>query len=669
LNRTLVTSALPYANGDIHIGHLVEYIQTDIFVRFLRLTGEDVIYVCASDSHGAPIEINAAKKGMTPRELVSEFHQRHQTDFARFEIGFDEFYSTDSPENQKHSEIIYLRAKEKGHVSSREIEQYYCERCGRFLPDRYIKGTCPRCSAQDQYGDVCESCGATYRPTDLNDAHCAICGAEPQLRNSTHLFFKLVDFSDFLDEWTSHPGRLQDEVRGFVKSWIDQGLRDWDISRDGPYFGFKIPGEENKFFYVWLDAPIGYIAATEHYCSKRHGASLEDYWIDPKSDAVIHHFIGKDIAYFHTLFWPAMLKAADYRTPTFVHVHGFLTVDSRKMSKSRGTFITARQFADQINPWFLRYFYASKLGPSIDDIDLNLEEFINRTNAELVNNITNLISRSAGFLNKRLDSRLGAIPKGLDDVKSEILARVGTCSGDYRSLKYANVVRNILAISDIANNYVQKNEPWSSIKSDPEKSRNDLTFAINCIKILTVLLKPILPAYTLKVEQLLGVQNLRWEDAKFDFENRTINTFEKLIDRLEPGIMDRLIAASINNVQSKQSRVQIPDFKEEISIEDFARLDLRVGKILSATEVEGADKLVKLRVDVGKEIRTVFAGIKSSYAPDELVGRTVAVVCNLAPRKMRFGVSEAMVMAASSPGGKIILCEFDQEASPGSIIK
>ena len=669
MNRTLVTSALPYANGDIHIGHLVEYIQTDIFVRFLRLTGEDVIYVCASDSHGAPIEINAAKKGMTPQELVSEFHKRHQTDFARYEIGFDEFYSTDSPENQKHSEVIYLRAKEKGHISSREIEQYYCERCGRFLPDRYIKGTCPRCSAQDQYGDVCESCGATYRPTDLSDAHCAICGAEPQLRKSRHLFFKLVDFSGFLDDWTSYPGRLQDEVRGFVKSWIDQGLRDWDISRDGPYFGFKIPGEENKFFYVWLDAPIGYIAATEHYCSKGHGTTLEEYWIDPKSDVVIHHFIGKDIAYFHTLFWPAMLKAADYRTPTFVHVHGFLTVDSRKMSKSRGTFITARHFADQINPWFLRYFYASKLGPSIDDIDLNLEEFINRTNAELVNNITNLISRSAGFLNKRLDSRLGAIPKDLDDVKSLILAHVDRCSDDYRSLKYANVVRNILAISDIANNYVQKNEPWSSIKSDPEKSRNDLTFAINCIKILTVLLKPILPAYTEKVEQLLGVQNLRWEDAKFDFENCAINTFEKLVDRLEPGIMDRLIETSMHNVAPKQSRLDIPDFKEEISIEDFARLDLRVGKILSATEIEGADKLVKLRVDVGKEIRTVFAGIKSSYAPDELVGRTVAVVCNLAPRKMRFGVSEAMVMAASSPGGKIILCEFDQEALPGSVIK
>lgn len=669
MSRILVTSALPYANGDIHIGHLVEYIQTDIFVRFLRLIGENVVYVCASDAHGAPIEINAAKKGMTPQELVGEYHRRHQMDFGRFEISFDEFYSTDSPENQKHSELIYLRAKEKGHIVSREIEQYYCERCGRFLPDRYIKGECPRCSALDQYGDVCEACGAIYRPTELNDAHCAICGGKPELRTSRHLFFKLMDFADFLQDWTSSPGHLQDEVRGFVRTWIDQGLRDWDISRDGPYFGFKIPGEENKFFYVWLDAPIGYIAATEHYCSNKSDISVEDYWINHESDIEIHHFIGKDIGYFHTLFWPAMLKAADYRIPNAVHVHGFLTVDSRKMSKSRGTFITARQFADHINPWFLRYFYASKLGSTIDDIDLNLEEFVNRTNAELVNNITNLISRSASFLNKRLDSRLGVVPQSCEDLKTQIFSHVEQCYLEYKALKFANVIRNALAISDIANNYIQRNEPWAAIKSDPEKARNDLTFAINCSKILAILLKPIIPSYSAKVEEILAVKDLKWEDIQFDLEECSINTFEKLVDRLEPGTMNRLIEVSKDDLAATEKKTKTPDFKEEISVEDFSKIDLRVGKILSASDVEGSDKLVKLRVDVGKEIRTVFAGIKSSYSPEELIGQTVAVVCNLAPRKMRFGVSEAMVLAASSPGGKITLCELNPEAMPGSIIK
>ena len=669
LSKLIVTSALPYANGDIHIGHLVEYIQTDIFVRFQRLIGNNVLYVCASDAHGTPIEINAAKKGMTPQELVGEFHDRHQADFSRFEVSFDEFYTTDSPENQKHCEIIYLRAKEKGHIDSRDIEQFYCERCGRFLPDRYIKGTCPKCSALDQYGDVCESCGATYRPTELQDAHCAICGAKPEMRSSLHLFFKLIDFNDFLREWTSERGHLQDEVKGFVHTWIDQGLRDWDISRDGPYFGFRIPGEENKFFYVWLDAPIGYIGATEHYCAGKDDVSVEEYWIDHASKTEIHHFIGKDIAYFHTLFWPAMLKAANYRIPNAVHVHGFLTVDSRKMSKSRGTFITARQFADQINPCFLRYFYAAKLGPTIDDIDLNLEEFVNRTNAELVNNITNLISRSVSFLNKRLDSRLGIVPQGCEGLIKDVLAHADRCLHDYNALKYSNVVRNILAISDIANNYVQQNEPWATIKSDPEKARNDLTFAINCSKIVAILLKPIVPSYSVKVEQILGLDDLRWEDIKFDLEQRSVNVFEKLAERLEPGAMTRLIEASKDDLAVKELKTDTPDFKEEIAFDDFEKIDLRVGKILSASEVEGSDKLLKLRVDVGREIRTVFAGIKSSYSPQDLVGRKAAVVCNLAPRKMRFGTSEAMVLAASSPEGKIVLCDFGEEISPGSTIK
>lgn len=673
MHRILVTSALPYANGDIHIGHLVEYIQTDIYVRFLKLVGKDVVYVCASDAHGTPIEINASKRGIKPEELVSEFHQRHKADFARFEVQFDEFYSTDSPENKRHSETIYLRAKEKGHITTRDIEQYYCVECGRFLPDRYIKGTCPKCSTPDQYGDVCESCGATYRPTELIEARCAICGAIPSLRTSKHFFFRLVDFSDYLIEWTSAPGRLQPEVRDFVRTWIDTGLQDWDISRDGPYFGFLIPGETEKFFYVWLDAPIGYIAATEHYCSKREDRTVEDYWIDPEADVEIHHFIGKDIAYFHTLFWPALLAAADYRTPTEVHVHGFLTVDSRKMSKSRGTFITARQFADFLSPSYLRYYYATKLGNSIDDLDLNPEEFVNRTNAELINNITNLISRTVGFLNKRLDSTLGVIPADVRGLVEEVEAAVVRAKESYQRLRYGLATREILHISDVANNYVQQAQPWATAKAEPDRARNDLTFAVNCIKIITVLLKPILPSYCAKVEQILGLPDLTWEDAVFDMEQKAIRTFEKLMDRLEPGTVEKLMEASRESLAPKEGGTavarEVPPFKEEITIEDLARADLRAGRILAAKVVEGSDKLLELEVDLGSEKRTIFAGIKSSYEPAALVGRTVAVVANLKPRKMRFGVSSGMVLAAENGQGKVVVCEFGGEVPPGTPIK
>jgi methionyl-tRNA synthetase len=670
VKRILVTSALPYANGDIHIGHLVEYIQTDIFVRFLRLTGSDVIYICASDSHGTPIEINASKRGITPQELVGEFHSRHGEDFSRFEISFDEFYTTDSPENQRHSEIIYGRAKEKGHITVREIEQFYCEACGRFLPDRYIRGACPKCKAQDQYGDVCESCGATYRPTEIGAARCAICGAPPSLRTSKHFFFRLIDFQEFLSGWTSEPGRLQPEVRSFVQTWIDQGLQDWDISRDGPYFGFRIPDESDKYFYVWLDAPIGYIAATEHYCNSRSDRNVEDYWLDPDADVEIHHFIGKDIASFHTLFWPATLKAADYRTPNKIHVHGFLTVDSRKMSKSRGTFVTARMFADFLSPWYLRYYYATKLGRSIDDLDLNMEEFINRTNSELVNNITNLISRTIGFLNKRLDSTLGKISSDVQTLVGEVEASVIRASDNYQGLRFNKVTRDILFISDLANNFVQQRAPWSTIKSNPEQSRNDLTFVVNCIKIISVLLKPILPYYCKRVEDILGVGDLKWNDAEFDLENRTIGTFEKLLDRLEPGVMEKLMVASRDNLAKKQAEpVQVsPGYKAEIVIEDFAKVDLRVGKILSAEDVEGSDKLLKLEIDLGRETRTIFAGIKSSYLPTDLVGAAVAVVCNLKPRKMRFGTSYGMVLAAGVPNGQVFLCKVNADIPPGTPI-
>jgi methionyl-tRNA synthetase len=671
LPKLLITSALPYANGDIHLGHLVEYIQTDIYVRFLRLIGQDAIYMCASDAHGTPIEINAAKRGISPKELVNEFHQRHKEDFAAFEISFDEFYTTDSPENKRHCEIIYLKAQEKGHITTREIEQYYCEVCGRFLPDRYIKGTCPKCGAPDQYGDVCEVCGATYRPTEVLDARCAICGSTPSLRTSKHFFFRLKDFNDFLSQWIAHPGNLQDEVRAFVSTWIEQGLQDWDISRDGPYFGFKIPGEDDKYFYVWLDAPIGYIAATEHYCAHLGNCKAEDYWIDPAADVEIHHFIGKDIAYFHTLFWPAVLKAADYRIPTAVHVHGFLTVDGRKMSKSRGTFITARQFANFLNPWYLRYYYSTKMSNSIDDLDLNIEEFVNRTNAELVNNITNLISRTIGFLNKRLDSRLGTLPEASRELMAEVQGFVERAKDDYAALRFNQATRSILSISDIANNYVQQNAPWTTIKTDPEQARNDLTFAANCIKIIDVLLKPILPLYCQRVEEILRLGNLTWDDAKFDLQNHEIGTFDKLLERLEPGALEKLVELGRQGEVEQEAALaaEVPPFKDEITIDEFGAMDLRAAKVRSAETIEGSDKLLKLEVDLGREIRTVLAGIKGSYEASELVGKTVLVVANLKPRKMRFGVSHGMILAAADKDGKVSICEVDSRIPAGTRIK
>jgi methionyl-tRNA synthetase len=670
LGKILVTSALPYANGDIHIGHLVEYIQTDIYVRFLKLLGEDVIYMCASDAHGTPIEINARNRGITPEELVARYHRKHREDFDAFEIGFDEFYTTDSPENRRHCETIYSRAEEKGHISIREIEQSFCTQCGRFLPDRFIKGTCPRCRAADQYGDVCESCGATYQPTDLDDARCALCGSTPSLRTSKHFFFKLGDFRDFLAEWTAEPGRLQEAELAFVRNWIDQGLEDWDISRDGPYFGFKIPGEEDKFFYVWLDAPIGYIAATEKYCASRDDRTLEEYWLDHDSDAVIHHFIGKDIAYFHTLFWPATLKAADYRLPSAVHVHGFLTVDGRKMSKSRGTFITARRFAEVLSPRHLRYYYATKFSDTIDDLDLNAEEFVNRINAELVNNIVNLISRAVGFLNKRLESRLGKTPADAEDLVRRVEAAVDTTREEYESLRFGRAVKQILLISDTANNYIQQNEPWAVIKSDPERARDILTFAVNCVKIVTVLLKPILPEFCRKVEKILDVGDLKWSDARFDMENRGIGRFEKLLDRLEPGAFEKLIEESRAGAAEADDRPahEVPEFADEITIDDFANMDLRAGKILSAEDVEGAKKLLKLEVDLGREVRTVFAGIKGRFDPEELVGKTVTVLANLKPRKMRFGVSQGMILAGIDDHGNAGLCELNPEIPPGTRI-
>jgi methionyl-tRNA synthetase len=538
MKRLLVTSALPYANGPLHLGHLLEFIQTDIYVRFRKLIGDDVLYVCASDAHGTPIEINATKQGITPQELVTKFHKQHKEDLDKFYIGLDNFYTTDSLVNRNHVERIFDKAQDKGYIVRRDIEQFYCETCQRFLPDRCIRGVCPKCGVEDQYGDVCEACGNVYEPTELLDAKCGECGSTPVIRTSKHYFFQLKLAEEVIVEWAGK-AQLHKDTRLLIDSWRTKGLKDWDISRDSPYFGFEIPGETDKYFYVWVDAPVGYISATDHFLLEnatsldRYHQDLKDYWLNPHTDVELHHFIGKDIVYFHALFWPALLHVAGYRTPTAIHVHGFLTQDSHKLSKTRGTSTTITPSNFDLDPNYLRWYFASKLRNSLSDVDFDTKEFVTRVNAELVNNITNLVSRSISFLNKKLNSMLGVIPQDTRELQDEINRIVKHTTGAYRDLNFSVAVSYILAVSDIANNYMQQSAPWSMIKTDPKRARNDLTFVINCVKIVTVLLKPILPSFCEKVEHILGLGSLKWEDAVFDTQLRTVNQFEKLLDRLE----------------------------------------------------------------------------------------------------------------------------------------
>ncbi|MBW2306187.1 MAG: methionine--tRNA ligase [Deltaproteobacteria bacterium] len=667
MSRILVTSALPYANGSIHIGHLVEYIQTDIFVRFLKLIGENAIYLCASDTHGTPIEVNARKLGITPEELVEMYHREHFQDFRDFEIMFDDFYTTNSPECERHAVNIYSRLKEKGHIYTREIEQSFCSNCQRFLPDRFIRGTCPNCNAHEQYGDVCETCNSTYNPTELRDARCAICGTTPVTRKSLHYFFRLSDFADFLKSWTIEDERLQPEVVNKVREWFDRGLEDWDISRDGPYFGFKIPGEENKYFYVWLDAPVGYVATTEHYCLQK-GLNFDAYWFNP--DTRIYHFIGKDIMYFHVLFWPAMLHGADYNTPSNVFIHGFLTVDGKKMSKSRGTFITARKYLEFLKPQFLRYYYASKLGNGVDDIDLNLSEFVHRVNAELVNKIANLVSRTVNFVNKQLEGRLGPLPPNISPLVQQVEEKRDLVHEHYAGRNFSKAIREICGVADIANTYLQETAPFHTIKTDREAARSSCTFAINCVKIIAIMLKPVVPSFSLQVEEILRLGDLQWKDARFDLEMHTIGPFVRLIDRMDEKEVLALVEASKETLggETDEEKPSMPPIKEEITIDDFSRMDIRAGEVISAETVEGADNLLRLTLDIGVIKKTVLAGLAKDYRPEDLVGRTLLVVANLKPRKTRFGVSDGMILAGGPAHGNLVVAELIDPIPPGSPI-
>ena len=662
--KILVTSALPYANGSPHMGHLVEYIQTDIWVRFQKLRGHNCIYVCASDSHGTPIMLKARELGITPEELTEGYSKEFVSDFADFGIEFDNYHTTHSPENEEIVGRMYQALRDSGDIYTRTIEQSYDEKEGMFLPDRFVKGTCPRCKSEDQYGDACEVCGATYAPEDLIDPKSVLSGTTPIKRESEHYFFKLGEYEERLRNWMT-VAKLDKNVIAKLDEWFDAGLKDWDISRDAPYFGFRIPGTEDKYFYVWLDAPVGYMASFKHLYDRTAGLEFDDYW-KVGSDAELYHFIGKDIMYFHTLFWPAVLEGSGFRTPTSVYAHGFLTVDGQKMSKSRGTFIKARTYLDNLNPEVLRYYYAAKLGPTIEDIDLNLDDFIARVNSDLVGKLVNIASRCAGFINKRFDGKL-ADTLADEALFAEIADASEVIAQHYEKREYSKAMRLVMALADQANRYIDEHKPWVMAKDENQLPEVQLvcTQGINMFRSLMVYLSPVIPGVASGARAFLNEDNWQWQDASSPLLGATLSKFKPLLTRVESDQVARMVE------QSKESTpVAETEQKDDyISIDDFAKVDLRIAKIEKAEPVEGADKLLALTLDVGDSQRQVFAGIKAAYDPDTLVGRHVIVVANLAPRKMRFGVSEGMVLAAGPGGEDIFLLSPDDGAKPGMRVK
>ena len=666
--QILVTAALPYANGSIHLGHLVEYIQTDIWVRFQKMRGNDCIYCCADDTHGTPIMIRARNEGVKPEQLIERMHDEHRSDFDAFDVVFDSYYSTHSDENRRFSELIYGRLKEGGHLESREVEQAHCEHDEMFLPDRFIRGTCPKCGVEDQYGDSCESCHATYNTVDLKDARCSICGNSPVRRSSRHFFFKLADFAERLKEWVSG-GHVHEQIHNKLMEWFEQGLRDWDISRDAPYFGFLIPGETDKYFYVWLDAPIGYMASTKNYCNLT-GRNFEDYWCNP--DCEIYHFIGKDITYFHALFWPAMLMGSGFNTPNRLNIHGFLTVNGKKMSKSRGTFVNAATYLKHLDPQYLRYYYACKLGSGPEDIDLSLEDFVNRVNSDLVGKLANLASRSVPMLVKKLDAKMGQLSDEARELLGPVQQAADEVAADYESCNYASAVRRITGLADQVNRYIDQRKPWSVIKEDSGHALETITATLNAVRLLTIYLKPVLPGFAEKIESILQIEPLQWKDSETLLENCGVAPFERLIERVDPKKVEAMIEESKEDQQQEQgepaqaSPLDAEPIAEQINFDDFMKVDLRVAQVTKAELVDGADKLLRLELDLGGESRTVLAGIRQAYEPEKLIGKKMVMAANLAPRKMKFGVSEGMILAAG-PGGKdVFALTVDDGAEPGS---
>lgn len=673
--KILVTCALPYANGSIHLGHMLEHIQADIWVRYQRMRGHQVYFICADDAHGTPIMLKAQQLGMAPEEMINEMNLEHQTNFAGFGISYDNYHSTHSEENRQLSTLIYQRLKENGYIKSRSTSQLFDPEKAMFLPDRFVKGSCPKCHSPDQYGDNCEVCGATYNPTDLINPKSAVSGATPVMRESEHFFFDLPAFSDMLRAWT-RSGALQEQVANKMQEWFESGLQQWDISRDAPYFGFEVPDAPGKYFYVWLDAPIGYMGAFKNLCQKRSDLRFDEFW-EVNSQTDLYHFIGKDIVYFHSLFWPAMLEGSQFRKPTNLFVHGYVTVNGAKMSKSRGTFIKASTYLAHLDVDCLRYYYAAKLSSRIDDIDLNLEDFVQRVNADIVNKVVNLASRNASFINKRFDGQLAATVA--DPALYATFVNAATSIGEaFNSRETSRAIREIMALADLANRYVDKQAPWVVAKQEGREA--DLqaicSMGIQLFRVLMTYLKPVLPSLAARAEAFLA-SPLTWDAVSTPLVSHRISPFKALFSRIEPAQLEAVVEASRQEtaatgaaaVEPKIAQTE-PPITATIAFDNFAKVDMRVALIKRAEHVEGSDKLLKLTLDLGGSSRQVFSGIRAAYPdPQALEGRLTIMVANLAPRKMRFGVSEGMVMAAG-PGGKdIFLLSPDAGALPGMPVK
>ncbi len=666
--KIVVTSALPYANGDIHLGHLVEYIQTDFWVRFQKMRGNKCVYVCADDTHGTPVMIRARNEGITPEELIARSHETHLRDFTDFEVAFDNYYTTNSPENKAFSEAIYACMEKSGAITKRTSPQLFCEHCNMFLPDRFVKGVCPKCGAENQYGDSCDKCGSTYAAEELGSPKCTVCGGTPAVKDSEHLYFELEPFHDFLKAWI--PEHTTSDVSNKLLEWFDEPLRGWCISRDAPYFGFEIPGHPGKFFYVWVDAPIGYLASLQNWCTKR-GENMDDWWKNP--DAELYHFIGKDIIRFHCLFWPGMLHCADIKTPTKVFVHGFLTVNGEKMSKSKGTFVNARTYLDNLPPLALRYYYACKLTGTTDDMDMNLSDFVTRVNADMVGKITNLASRGAQMLNKNLEGRLGTMDEEGRKLVEFAQSRADVIAKNYEERRFSQVPVEVTKIADAANEYFDRKAPWKTVKTDLDETRTTLTTILNVFRILAIYLKPILPSYAEKSAKLFGESDWIWDDVQKTVESGTIGRYEYLATRIDAANVEAMIEAakvkpassgevqhesraSKNKAKAKDETSapadEVPSLKAECQFADFEKLDLRIGKVVSCETVPKSSKLLKFELDAGSlGKRTIFSGIRGAYEdPAALVGKEVVFVANLAPRKMSVGVSEGMILYAGEPG-------------------
>ncbi|HIF9221262.1 TPA: methionine--tRNA ligase [Photobacterium damselae] len=672
--KILVTCALPYANGSIHLGHMLEHVQADIWVRYQRLRGNEVHFICADDAHGTPIMLKAQQMGMEPEQMIAEVSKEHQADFAGFDIDFSNYHSTHSPENRELASFVYNQLKQQGYITSRTISQLFDPEKEMFLPDRFVKGTCPKCGAEDQYGDNCDNCGETYSPTDLINPKSAVSGATPVMKDSEHFFFDLPQFESMLKEWTKS-GALQDETANKMQEWFESGLQQWDISRDAPYFGFEIPGETGKYFYVWLDAPIGYMGSFKNLCDKRDDLDFDEFW-NKDSSTELYHFIGKDIVYFHSLFWPAMLDGAGFRKPNNVFVHGYVTVNGAKMSKSKGTFIKAGTYLQHLDPECLRYYYAAKLNSRIDDLDLNLEDFTQRVNSDVVNKIVNLASRNAGFIAKRFDGKL-AERCAEPELYAEFVAAADRIGALYESREYGRAIREITALADKANQYVDEKAPWVVAKEEGKdlELQEICSMGINLFRVLMAYLKPVMPKLAERTEAFLN-ETLTWEGIAQPLTAHEVTKFKALFNRIDPKNVEAMIetskadaaaemAAKEQAEAAQQTELSKEPIEPEIEFDDFAKIDLRIAKIISCESVPKANKLLKFQLDIGGETRQVFSGIKAAYNPEDLVGKLTVVVANLKPRKMKFGMSEGMILAAG-PGGKDLwILEPHEGAQPG----